>query len=147
MRRREGKHLARDLDFRLQVVREQVGQIGTESEGLVEWYRQKLDERIRILTEGRAELDQGRLAQEAAYLADKSDISEELVRMDAHIRQFAKITEAPEPAGRKLNFLLQEMLREINTIGSKTEVVRVSHRVVDIKSELEKMREQVQNIE
>ncbi|MFZ3047575.1 MAG: YicC/YloC family endoribonuclease [Desulfatirhabdiaceae bacterium] len=147
MRLREGETLYSDLFNRLQMVGTQMACIENESDGLLESIQKRLLERIRLLTEGRVDIDQARLAQEAAYLADRSDISEELVRMNGHIQQFQEIMDAMEPGGRKLNFLLQEMLREINTIGSKTEKIGISHRVVAVKAELEKLREQVQNIE
>lgn len=147
MRQREGDHLYTDLSSRLMMIHAEVEWIEKESDGLLELIQNRLLERIRVLTEGRVDIDPGRLAQEAAYLADRSDISEELVRMKGHVAQFQEIMDAMEPGGRKLNFLLQEMLREINTIGSKTEKMSVSHRVVAVKAELEKLREQVQNIE
>ena len=93
------------------------------------------------------EIDPDRIAQEAALLADRSDISEELVRVYSHIEQFRSLMKAPEPAGRKLNFLLQEFNREFNTIGSKTGKAGVAHMVVEVKAELEKLREQIQNVE
>jgi uncharacterized protein (TIGR00255 family) len=93
------------------------------------------------------EIDHTRLAQEVAFLAERSDISEELVRAESHIRQFRGIMAAPEAGGRKLNFLLQELNREFNTMGSKIGSADVAHAVVDVKSELEKIREQVQNVE
>ncbi len=147
MRRREGDHLHGDLSSRLMMIHGEIDWIEKESDGLLELIQNRLLERIRVLTEGRVDIDPGRLAQEAAYLADRSDISEELVRMKGHVAQFREIMDGMEPGGRKLNFLLQEMLREINTIGSKTEKMGVSHRVVGVKAELEKLREQVQNIE
>ena len=108
---------------------------------------ERLKERIALLTGDMAELDPGRMAQEAAFLADRCDISEEIVRARSHIAQFGMIMNSGEHAGRKLNFLLQELNREFNTMGSKTEKVLVSHAIVDVKSEIEKIREQVQNVE
>jgi len=110
-------------------------------------YQDKLKERITRLTEGKVALDPNRLAQEAAFLADKSDITEEIVRVESHLRQFQTIMESGGPVGRTLDFLLQELNREINTIGSKAGDARLSQIVVGVKSELEKIREQVQNIE
>ena len=92
------------------------------------------------------EIDPGRLAQEAAFLADRSDISEEIVRAKSHVDHFRHIMDSKEPAGRKLNFLLQELHREFNTMGSKIGQADTSHRIVDVKSELEKIREQIQNV-
>lgn len=109
--------------------------------------QQRLTERMALLTRGVVEIDPTRMAQEAAFLADRADISEEMVRAESHLRQFRDTMDAPEPAGRKLNFLLQELNREFNTMGSKIGDADAAHRVVDVKSEIEKIREQVQNIE
>ena len=93
------------------------------------------------------ELDPERVAQEAAILADRSDISEEIVRAASHLKQFDEIMHAEQPAGRKLNFLLQELNREFNTMGSKIGSAEIAHLIIDVKSELEKIREQIQNVE
>jgi uncharacterized protein (TIGR00255 family) len=114
---------------------------------MLDIYRTKLIERIQALTQGQMDIDPDRIAQEAAFLADRSDISEELVRAASHLDQFRRILSAEAPAGRKLNFLLQEFNREFNTMGAKTSRTEVAHRVVELKCELEKIREQVQNIE
>jgi len=147
MRTREGNFIAKDLSERIRNIKTCVDQIEAESRGLVLHYQNKLNERISLLTKGLVELDQTRLVQEAAILADKSDISEEIVRTRSHIQQFNAIMDAKEPAGKKLNFLLQEMNRECNTISSKAGSANISHITVDVKSELEKVREQVQNLE
>ncbi len=147
MREREGAFIAADFADRLAAIETAIDAIETDSEGLATHYRQRLMERIGVLTEGATEIDPARIAQEAAFLADRSDISEEIVRARSHLAQFRKTMAAEEPAGRTLNFLLQEFNREFNTIGSKTGNADVSHRVVDVKSELEKIREQVQNLE
>lgn len=147
MRRREGDFLAGDVEARLSEIEGVLAEIRHDAEGLLPVYRDRLKERIEALTQGMVEIDPARIAQEAAFLADRSDISEELVRAESHIRQFRAMMAGEEPAGRKLNFLLQEFNREFNTIGSKTGSADVSHRVVWLKSELEKIREQVQNIE
>jgi uncharacterized protein (TIGR00255 family) len=147
MRLREGGHLARDLQARLAQVAAALQEIAARSEGLTALIQQRLKERMALITRGVVEVDPARLAQEAAFLADRSDISEEIVRAESHLRQVRDTMDAPEPAGRKLNFLLQELNREFNTMGSKIGDADASHRVVDVKSELEKMREQVQNIE
>ena len=118
-----------------------------ESTNLINQYQEKLKERIAVLTQDTVELDPGRLAQEAAYMADRSDISEEVVRAASHIKQFRHIMHSEESGGRKLNFLLQELHREFNTIGSKIGHADISRRVVDVKAELEKIREQIQNVE
>lgn len=147
MRKQEGAFLSEDIRNRLALIETHLTHIQSDSEGLLEYYRDRLIHRIQKLTQGLVDIDPGRIAQEAAFLADRSDISEEIVRADSHIHQFRTIMDAPEPAGRKLNFLLQEMNREFNTMGSKTESASVSYRVVEVKTELEKIREQVQNIE
>jgi len=147
MRQQEGEFLAKDLTGRLQFLKECINAIESDSENLIDHYRERLTERIGELTRNAIALDADRMAQEAAFLADKSDISEEIVRIRSHIEQFAETMNVPEPVGRKLNFLLQEFNREFNTIGSKTTAIPVSHRVVDAKAEIEKMREQVQNVE
>ena len=147
MRGREGRYLAQDLDARLDRIEGALKEIAGNSAGLTAIFQGRLRERIATLTQGLVEIDHARLAQEAAFLAERSDISEELVRAESHIRQFRGIMAAAEAGGRKLNFLLQELNREFNTMGSKIGSADVAHAVVDVKSELEKIREQVQNVE
>jgi len=147
MRQKEGTTMAEDLSKRLDDIETFIRQIEKASENILLVYQERLKGRIEELTKGLIELDLDKITQEAAFLADKSDISEEIVRALSHIEQFQKIQHSDEPSGRKMNFLLQELGREINTIGSKTGKAEVAHMVVDVKSELEKMREQVQNIE
>ncbi len=147
MRRKEGENIAADFKIRLGFIEKTLERIKAESSGLIMIYKERLTERIAALTNGVVEIDSARIAQEAAILADRSDISEEIVRARSHLDQFRDLMEADEPAGRKLNFLLQEFNREFNTMGSKTGKADVSHLVVSVKSELEKLREQVQNIE
>jgi uncharacterized protein (TIGR00255 family) len=108
--------------------------------------KERLLTRLKPLLEG-VDVDPSRLAQEAALLADRLDYTEECVRLRAHVDQFRSLVAEPEPAGRKLNFLLQEMNREANTLGSKCNDAELSGLVVELKNELEKMREQVQNVE
>ena len=122
-------------------------QIKTVSAGLLPLYQERLKERIASLTSGMVDIEPGRIAQEAAFYADRSDISEEIVRAGSHLKQFRDIMNGDEPAGRKLNFLLQEFNREFNTMGAKAGNAEVSHMIVGVKSELEKIREQVQNVE
>ncbi len=147
MRQREGEALGADFRRRLDDIDRQLTMIEQASEGLLAVYQTKLLERIQSLTQGQVEIDPGRIAQEAAFLADRSDISEEIVRVYSHLEQFRHIMDTEEPAGRKLNFLLQEFNREFNTMGAKTSRTEIAHQVVALKSELEKIREQVQNIE
>ena len=139
--------MARDFVARLEAIEAMLQQIAAQAADLPEIYCQRLETRIEALTHGMVEIDQARIAQEAALLADRSDISEEIVRARSHIQQFRTFVAAQEPAGRKLNFLLQEFNREFNTMGSKTGNQKVSHIIVDVKSEIEKIREQVQNVE
>ncbi len=147
MRSKEGDFIADDLLARLDFIETCLIEIRGESSDLLSRYQERLKERIAALTQETVELDPGRLAQEAAYLADRSDISEEIVRVASHVKQFRHIMVSEEPGGRKLNFLLQELHREFNTIGSKIGHAETSHRVVDVKAELEKIREQIQNVE
>jgi len=147
MRQREGEFTAGDINKRIDYIEKSVDQIEETSSDLPAKYRDRLQERIAALTKGIVDLDPGRITQEAALLADRSDISEEIVRSKSHIKQFRSIMDSPEPAGRKLNFLLQEFNREFNTMGSKAGNADVSHTIVAVKAELEKIREQVQNIE
>lgn len=147
MRSREGTALSRDFEDRLGYIEKCMNAIEEASSGLMAHYQERLQERIKALTSGMIAIDPGRIAQEAAFLADRSDISEEIVRARSHIQQFREIMADREPAGRKLNFLLQEFNREFNTMGSKTGNQKVSHMIVDVKSEIEKIREQVQNVE
>lgn len=147
MRRREGEALREDFQRRLDTIAQALNRIEEASAGLLPLYQARLLERIQLLTQGKVEIDPGRIAQEAAFQADRSDISEEIVRAASHLEQFRRIMADEEPAGRKLNFLLQEFNREFNTMGSKTARTEIAHTVVDLKCELEKIREQVQNIE
>ena len=147
MRKREGDFLVKDFNKRLDFIEKSIDQIKKKSGGLLSNYQERLKERIAILTQGVVEMDPVRIAQEAAFLVDRSDISEEIIRAKSHIKQFYAIMDSEGPSGRKLNFLLQELNREFNTMGSKAGNADVSHMIVDVKSELEKIREQVQNVE
>jgi uncharacterized protein (TIGR00255 family) len=113
---------------------------------MVAEYQQKLSTRLEQLL-GDVELDPARLAQEVALLADRCDITEELVRLNSHFAQFDEAMHMKEPVGRKLDFLMQEMNREVNTIGSKASDAAIATLVIQVKAEMEKMREQVQNVE
>lgn len=146
MRRREGRVLAEDLMHRIGVLEQRVEEIRSRAPQVVSDYRGRLEERIRELLGG-VDPEPDRLLTEAALFADKSDIQEELTRLSSHIGQFREALRQEKPVGRRLEFLLQEMNREVNTIGSKANDAQIAGKVVDSKSELEKMREQVQNIE
>lgn len=147
MRKVEGGNLYDDFAERLIAIEKHLAYVEKSVSDLVPAYRERLEERIAALTKGITEIDPERIAQEAAFLADKSDISEEIVRAKSHIDQFRSIMDSQEPGGRKLNFLLQEFNREFNTMGSKVGKADVAHIIVTVKSELEKLREQVQNVE
>lgn len=146
MRLREGEALAAEIAGRLATVTDLVQQVATRAPVAVAGNTERLKERISRLL-GETPLDETRLAQETAIMADRMDITEELVRLQSHFRQFSSTLALAEPVGRKLDFLLQEMNREVNTIGSKANDGEITTLVVDLKAELEKIREQVQNIE
>jgi uncharacterized protein (TIGR00255 family) len=146
MRAAEGERLSADLKdkvARLAELRAQVAQIAPQ---VVEDYRQRLAERLGELLQGTT-LTEERFLGEVALFADRCSIDEELVRLESHIQQFKELLHSTQPVGRKLDFLIQEMNREVNTIGSKGNNVHIAGLVVELKSELEKIREQIQNIE
>jgi uncharacterized protein (TIGR00255 family) len=147
MRRKEGDFIAGDIGRRLDFINDCLKQIKKGSKDLPMQYQERLKERLSVLTQNIVELDPARVAQEAAFLADRSDISEEIVRAASHLNQFSQIMDADNPAGRKLNFLLQELNREFNTMGSKIGNAEMAHLIIEVKSELEKIREQIQNVE
>ena len=146
MREREGASLGADLAARLERVARLVRDLLSLAPRAVEEYRDRLAVRLAELTQGTG-VEPQRLAQELALFAERTDIAEELTRLESHLRQFRGLLDSPEPAGRKLDFLLQEMNREVNTAGSKIQSAEASTRVVDLKAELERIREQVQNVE
>jgi len=146
MREEEGKHLHDDILSRLETIENSGTIIKSRQAESVRAYKERLEERIKVLSDG-VEIDPQRIAQETAVMADRCDVTEEVVRLDSHIKQFKKLLDGDQPLGRKLEFLIQEINRETNTIGSKTIDSEVSQRVIEIKSDLEKIREQLQNIE
>ena len=146
MKGREGQALAKDLEERLAILRKQLDTVSERAPMRPLELRDRLMERLKPLLAD-VELDPTRVAQEVAFYADRLDCTEECVRLSAHIDQFRHLIDNPELAGRKLNFLLQEMNREANTIGSKANDVEIQHAVIVIKEELERLREQVQNVE
>ncbi len=146
MRAAEGEKLRADVENRLTAVETLVGQIEQQSAGRVQAYSEKLYARLQELLGDRS-IDEGRLVTEAAIFADKTAIDEETVRLHSHVAQYREILVLDEPIGRKLDFLTQELNREANTIGSKCQDVAVTRLVVELKSEIEKIREQIQNIE
>lgn len=146
MRLREGAVLAADVQDRLQNLTVLISRIAELAPQAVHSSSTRLRDRLSQLT-GEYGLDQARLAQEIAILADRCDVTEELVRFNSHVQQFLETMKLDEPVGRKLDFLLQELNREVNTIGSKANEAEITTTVIELKAEIEKIREQVQNIE
>jgi len=146
MRQDEGMALYSDMQMRLKVITEIMETIQLRAPQVVLDYQKRLADRIKELTAGLA-IDDARLAQEVAIMADRCDITEELVRMQSHISQFEALLQSEDAEGKKIDFLLQEMNREINTIGSKSNDAEITRQVIEAKSELGKVREQAQNIE
>jgi len=146
MRQREGEVLRVDLRARIGTVKEHLDGISFRAPAVVLEYRKRLTERIKELTNG-VMVDEARLSQEIAIMAEKSDITEEIVRLESHMGQFNDLLESGDSIGRKVDFLIQEMNREVNTIGSKSGDADIAKNVIEIKSELARLREQVQNIE
>jgi uncharacterized protein (TIGR00255 family) len=146
MRRREGAALEKDLKARLDAVERAATAISSLAPQSVEQVRERLAVRIAELSRGAA-VDPQRLAQEVAFFADRSDIAEELTRLASHLKQLRDLLAQDAPAGRRLEFLIQEVNREVNTIGSKSQHAAISAQVVEVKAELERIREQIQNVE
>lgn len=146
MRKAEGEKIAEDLIVRMDKVQNKIEEISEISTGLIDEYVVKLEKRIQDILKNQ-ELDQTRLAQEVVIYADKCSIEEEITRLKSHISQFRQMIQSEEPIGKKMDFLLQEMNRETNTIGSKANNLEITNGVIDMKTELEDIREQVQNIE
>lgn len=147
MRSSEGRELAAELNARLNNIEQSLPGIESNAEQLLTLYRERLHKRIQDLLRNVTQVDEGRLAQEVVYLAERSDITEEIARLKSHIAQFRDVLEVGDEAGKKLDFLLQEMNREANTILSKSGELGISKIAIEIKSEIEKLREQVQNVE
>lgn len=147
MREREGAHLAKDLSTRVKNMRQAAGLIQKRAPEVQKRYREQLIQRIKSAGVEAPAVEDERLLKEIVYFADRSDISEELTRLQSHFQQFNDCVTSREPVGRTLDFLAQEMNREINTIGSKANDSLISHAVVSLKAELEKFREQAQNVE
>lgn len=146
MREKEGTKIKQDLENRIKIISEKIDQISNISTGLVEEYIVKLETRIKELLKTDV-VDESRLAQEVVIYSDKCSVEEEITRLKSHISQFLNLTNSNIAIGKKLDFLIQEMNRETNTIGSKANNLEITNLVVDIKTELENIREQVQNIE
>jgi uncharacterized protein (TIGR00255 family) len=146
MREREGKHLAKDVIRRLKAMRKKLKEIGALHPDVVKRYRDALLQRVQKAGLSIASDDQ-RLLKEISLFADRADVSEELTRLESHLTQFAHQLRSKEPVGRTLEFISQEMFRELNTLGAKANDAAISQRVIACKAELEKIREQVQNLE
>jgi len=148
MRETEGASLQKDFHERLDRLGELANQLEAGARSAPVDAGKRLQERLaRLLKDGNVAVDEQRLAQEVAILADRQDVTEELVRLRSHIEQFRKLMTSSDPVGRRLDFLVQELGREVNTIGSKSQAASLANLVVECKAELEKIREQVQNVE
>ena len=146
MRKTEGEKIAKDLKERLELIQNKVNKVSKLSTGLIEEYVVKLEERVKQILKDQ-EIDKARLAQEVVIYADRCSIEEEITRLNSHIAQFNKLLNSDEAVGKKLDFIIQEMNRETNTIGSKANSLEITNSVIDMKTEIENLREQVQNIE
>lgn len=147
MRKSEGANIWKDLSERVRKIESVTRDIDTRAVVVIDEYRERLRERIASLLPADSEVDEQKLLTEVAVFADRADISEELARLQSHIQQFETLAAQETNVGRRLDFLLQEMFREITTIGSKARHAQISHEVVEVKGQLEKMREQIQNVE
>ena len=146
MRETEAVKLVQDMEQRIRFVSEKINEISEFSAGLVNEYVVKLEARIKEMLKIDV-VDEARLAQEIVIYSDKCSIEEELTRLSSHINQFSKLIKESSPLGKKLEFIIQEINRETNTIGSKANCLEITNRVIEIKTEIENIREQVQNIE
>ena len=146
MRKAEGENIKQDLLVRIERVKNLVDKIAENSKGIVEEYVSKLEKRVKEILKTDV-VDENRIAQEAVIYADKTSIEEELTRLNSHIVQFKELVNSDGPVGKKLDFMIQEMNRETNTIGSKAGSGEITKAVIDLKVELEDIREQIQNIE
>ena len=146
MREEEGKHLQEDLAEHIDLIEKHAVQIKKRQPEIIQEYKARLEEKVKLLNDG-VEVDASRLAQETAILADRCDITEEITRLNSHLKQFRKLFESTEPVGRKLEFITQEINREVNTMGSKSSDIEATNLVIEMKSTLEKIREQLANIE
>lgn len=148
MRRREGESLRSDLLGQCRAIREHLQVIAERAPVVVDEYRIKLQERVNnLLRSAELTLQEDSLVREVALFADRCDVNEEIARLSCHLEHFVQACDSPEPAGRKLDFLAQEILRETNTIGSKSNDAEITRHVVDIKSLVDRLKEQVQNVE
>ncbi len=147
MRKREGDALKHDMLNRLSNIRQVVDGLAGRREVVIEAYRERIKQRIEEYVQEQLHVEDSRILQEVALLAEKGDITEEITRLFSHMEQFDDTLEKPDAIGRRLDFIVQEMHREVNTIGSKSNDAKISEWVVLLKSEIEKIKEQVQNVE
>jgi uncharacterized protein (TIGR00255 family) len=147
MRAREGANLQKDLTHRIGIMQKSVARVKKEAPQVQKRYREQLLDRIKSAGINETTFDDERLLKEVVYFADRSDVTEEITRLESHFQQYHECLKSPEPVGRTLDFLAQEMNREINTVGSKANDAAISKEVVILKTELEKFREQAQNVE
>jgi len=148
MRRDEGQAMAADLSANCRTIAAELKQIAVRAPSVVDAYRVRLEERVRnVLEEHKLALNASDLVREIAIYTERSNIAEEMVRLESHLQQFEQIMSSPESAGRKLEFLTQEMLREVNTIGSKSTDVEIARHVIEMKASIERLREMIQNVE
>lgn len=145
MREKEGQEVRKEFEKRISLIEEKVLSVQKKIPDIISDYQKRLKDRIEKLSQQSP--DEWRLAQEVAYFVDRSDVAEEIQRLQSHLKHFSEVTKEKDPVGRKLDFILQEMNREINTLGAKSQSTDISKDVVACKHELEKMREQVQNVE
>ena len=146
MREVEGEKLKEDILIKINQIEDLVSKVEEFADSILKVFKQKLEERLKDLL-GNVEVDENRIATEVCILADKATVDEEIIRLNSHINQVRETLKLNEPIGRKLDFIVQEMNRETNTIGSKSSDIKMTNIVIDIKNILEKIREQVQNIE
>ena len=146
MKKSEGEKIAEDLSKRLESIQEKVNETSKLSTGLIEEYVVKLEERIKKLLKEQ-EINEARLAEEVVIYADKCSIEEEITRLNSHVLQVKELLNSDKSVGKKIDFIIQEMNRETNTIGSKSNNLSVTNNVIDLKTKIEDIREQVQNIE
>ena len=141
----EGKHIEKDFLKRLGLIKKEIKDMEVLTFELTKTRKKEISEKIRFYT-GQDSIDEGRLMQEVAYLIERSDITEEIVRVNIHINAFTSYLKLNEPVGKRLGFLAQEINREVNTIGSKSPIPLITSKIVEVKNELEKIKEQIQNI-
>ena len=145
MRRREGEAMKADLSGRVDAIKRMTDAVEARYPETVEAYTQRLKAAVSELVGGN--VDENRLLMEVALMADRSAIDEEIVRLNSHVQQLRELFESPEPIGRRIDFIVQELNREVNTISSKSQDIPITQLTVDLKAEIEKLREQLQNIE